>query len=59
MQVAHTEDGLLFRCERCDLAMEFRKTSARANTGRLTIRNLRHADDPAEFSGGPKVVPES
>ncbi len=58
MQVVHTEANLVYRCERCDLAMEFRKTSQSADTGRLTIRNLRHADDPAQFPGAPKVVPE-
>ncbi len=59
MQVAHTEASLLYRCERCDLAMEFRKPSQRADTGQLTIRNLRHADEAAQFSDAPTAVPES
>jgi hypothetical protein len=59
MQVAHTEASLLYHCERCDLGMEFRKPSQSVDTGRLTIRNLRHADDPAQFPGAPKVLPKS
>ncbi len=59
MQVTQTEASLLYRCERCDLAMEFRKPSPGADTRRMTIRNLRHADDPAQFPDTPKVLPES
>jgi hypothetical protein len=55
MQVAAAEESLLFRCERCDLAMEFRTTSHRANAGGHIVRS-REPQDAAQGSAVPNVA---